>query len=155
MSSRPPVCWCHVICRGAAGVVRAMAIAQEMSFPLRWVSPHSHTLTEWNKRGFSLPGSRTSGAGLNQKASIAMKLIAWVHEVNDSCCLQCANEQGCRAALWTGLNTLLTHFYTRHLKKMLLFLNEYIFSSMIRTFSFSSCEKVILSGVIVKDQTFP
>jgi len=53
-----------------------MAIAQEMSFPLSWVSPYSHTLTEWNKRGFFLPGSPTSGAGLTQKASIAMKLIS-------------------------------------------------------------------------------
>lgn len=31
----------------------AMAIAQEMSFPLSWVSPHSHTMTEWNKEAFS------------------------------------------------------------------------------------------------------
>lgn len=38
-------------CGGAA--MGATAIAQEMSFPLIWVSPHSHTLTEWNKEAFS------------------------------------------------------------------------------------------------------
>lgn len=100
MKGRPLVHWRHGICRGAAGGVRAMAIAQEMSFPLSWVSPHSHTLTEWNKRGFFLPGSCTSGAGLTQKASIAMKLIslsprgewlfmlaAWEWTGLQSCCL--------------------------------------------------------------------
>lgn len=38
------------------------------------VSPFPHP-DRMEQRGFFLPGSRTSGAGLNQKASIAMKLI--------------------------------------------------------------------------------
>lgn len=44
--------------------VRAVVTAQETPFPLSWVSPHSNTLTEWNKGDFFFPGPHMAGAGL-------------------------------------------------------------------------------------------
>lgn len=66
MNSFHLVQWCQVAPVGAGELlgVRAVATAQEMPFPFSWVSPHSNTLTEWNKRDFFFPGPHMAGAGL-------------------------------------------------------------------------------------------